>query len=241
MKGKNIFWGLLFLCAGVMLVLKQFHYFEGVNVFSLIVSSFLAVIAISSVPRRNWFFVIMPIMFIVWINREAFMIEGYIQFWPLMLAGCFTSLGLSLIFKSDYYGCYHRWNGGNWKEHHAHSGYERGSQNDDHVRFSTSFSSSSQYLYSTNLQTVKLNCTLGSLQVYFDQAVPCADGVGVEVYCELGSVELYIPRDWKVENNVSATLGSVEEDYRFGNAEKTGPTISIKGSVKLGSIEIIYV
>ncbi|MDF9825763.1 putative membrane protein [Breznakia sp. PF5-3] len=240
MKSKNIFWGLFFLCAGAMIILGQFDYFE-INVFRLIFTAFLIIIAVSSIFRRNWFLVVMPLVWAFWINKDILNIEQHIQFFPLMIAGAFASVGLSIIFKSDY--SYR----GNYSYHEHHNYKNRGerqesmSQDDDVVNCRSSCSSSSQYLHSNNLQKAKLSCSLGSLQVYFDHAIPCESGLDIEVHCELGSIELYIPRDWNVINNVSTTLGAAEEKYRYNNIDKNGPLVEIRGSVTLGSIEIIYI
>jgi len=180
----------------------------------------------------------MPIVFVIWINRSILGIQEYIKFWPLMWAGGFTTVGLYIIFnKSDKY------------KHHYSRTFEFSTRNDsyeaneDIVDISTMLSGDSRYLYSTNLIRVNASCTLGSLQIYFDQAIPCEEGAVIDVDCELGGIELYIPKEWEVVNNISAILGGVEEVRKYRNDVQRDGTykVTIQGNVTLGGVEIIYI
>ena len=236
-KGTNLLWGLFFLLAGAAIVVGQFVDLQ-VNLFHIIISVFLLICALGNITNRNWVLVIMPIAYVVWMNRTVLGISEYISFWPLMWAGGFATVGLYIIFRKDY----------NYKRRYTrtfdhHGRNESGDATDDVVELSTTMSGSSQYLYSTNLQRVKISCTLGSLQVYFDQAIPSENGTVVDINCELGSVELYLPREWNIINNMSATLGGVDETRKHSNlsAEERKHTVTIQGNVTLGSVDIIYI
>lgn len=237
MRNRNIFWGLFFLCAGGLVILGQFDYFE-VNVFRLMWSALFIVFALSNIPKRNWFFVVIPIALVVWYNRDLLLISEYLSFWPLMFAGILVSVGLSLLIKKKWKGSYSYYQG----EKHQNMREETRNQNDDVVYCGTNLASSAQYLHSSNLQEVHANCSLGSLQVYFDQATPSVNGVRVDVRCDLGKVELYIPHDWKVINNVSTSLASVvESHYNAADTIMSSVVVNIEGRVTMGEVEIIYV
>jgi len=96
----------------------------------------------------------------------------------------------------------------------------------------------SRYLRSERLETVRLDCSLGGLEVYFDHVQLSPDGAEAFVDCSLGSVEMYVPGHWRVINDISASLGNVEVDSRLESAPMDSPTLTVTGSVSLGSVEI---
>lgn len=53
-------------------------------------------------------------------------------------------------------------------------------------------------------------------------------------------MELYIPREWSVQNNTVVSLGAVDDD-RFGVKDMEQPTLILTGKVRLGELKIIYV
>jgi len=236
-KSSNILWGMFFLLAGVAIIMGQFMDLQ-VNLFHIILSIFLLLCALGNITNRNWILVIMPIAFVVWINRGVLGISEYVSFWPLMWAGGFTTVGLYIIFRQ---GIHYKNRYTRTFEHYTHN--EKGDMLDDIVELSATLSGNSQYLYSTNLQRVKASCTLGSLQIYFDQAIPSENGAVVDINCELGSVELFVPKEWNVINSMSVTLGAAEEVRKHSkySSEEKKYTITIKGNVILGSVEIIYI
>lgn len=57
--------------------------------------------------------------------------------------------------------------------------------------------------------------------------------------CSFSGVELYIPKEWEVVNNVSASLGGIEEKNL--SHSKNGPKVILKGNISFAGVEIIYI
>jgi len=108
---------------------------------------------------------------------------------------------------------------------------------DNNPSISVQFGSVTRYLHADALETVDLNCSMGNLEVYFDNVTLSPDGAEMEVNCSLGNIEVYLPREWRVIDNLGASLGNAEVDDRF-NDEDDAPTIRISGSASLGNIEV---
>ena len=59
------------------------------------------------------------------------------------------------------------------------------------------------------------------------------------VKASFGSVQLYLPREWRVENNINVTMGEVSEKNQ---SKSTGtPVVRLNGDVSLGDLEITYI
>jgi len=108
---------------------------------------------------------------------------------------------------------------------------------DNNPSISVSLGAVTRYLRADALETVELNCSMGNLEVYFDDVTLSPNGAVADVSCSLGNMELYLPREWRVIDNLGASLGNAEVDHRF-NDDEDAPTITINGSVSLGNIEI---
>ena len=54
MKKESIFWGVLFILAGIFLIISKLGYFPDVNVFSLLLTVFLVVVIGKSLRHLNF-------------------------------------------------------------------------------------------------------------------------------------------------------------------------------------------
>ena len=103
------------------------------------------------------------------------------------------------------------------------------------------FGGSTKYLHATALKTGQFYASFGGLEVYFDQAQ--LDPAGAEIYvdCSFGSIELYVPRSWKVKSSVRASFGAVDIHERHSSAAADAPVLLLTGNVSFGAVEIKYV
>jgi len=88
------------------------------------------------------------------------------------------------------------------------------------------------------METAELRCNCGAMEVYFDHVELSPDGAEVYISCKIGSVELYVPRHWRVIDNISTSLGNSEVDGRLESANEDAPTLTLTGSVSLGNVEV---
>ncbi len=53
-------------------------------------------------------------------------------------------------------------------------------------------------------------------------------------------MKLYVPKAWKVENNITSNFGGVEERGESKWTE-SGKQLYLKGNVNFGAVEIYYI
>ena len=117
--------------------------------------------------------------------------------------------------------------------------WEESGTGEDRFYFSTSFSSGVKYIDSDNLEVVILECSFGSMKVYFDNASIPSGNATVELDVSFGGVELYVPRHWNVVNQADTAFGGVDEKNR---CTTTGsPVLTLTGDVSFSGVTIIYV
>mgnify|MGYP002537899888 FL=1 len=81
--------------------------------------------------------------------------------------------------------------------------------------------------------------SFGELTVYFDNAVIQSGKAIIKVENSFGETNLYIPKEWKTDNEIGQTFGSVQI---HGISEGTSSnTLKLKGEVSFGEVNIHYI
>lgn len=75
--------------------------------------------------------------------------------------------------------------------------------------------------------------------IYFDNAVVQGGTAYVNVENNFGETNLYVPKEWKVRENIDRSFGSVNEKGR--NEGSSSTMLYINGDINFGVINIIYV
>ncbi|QIK70559.1 hypothetical protein G7062_09705 [Erysipelothrix sp. HDW6C] len=269
MKKRNLFWGLFFTVIAVALFGQMFNFFTlGTSVFNLFLTALLVIFAISNLPSLNFFGIVMPLTYALYINSKFFNFDP--SFWQMTFAGLLLSIGLQMIFKrprvrvfkyndyndydysnrsEDNFGyskknddfveaSFTETNSDSSGEKDSRATYEEDSNNEK-VRISANFTDRTRYVRSTNFTDGSIENNFGSLRVYFDQSTFNRNGSKLYVDCNFGQIVLYLPSDLNVINNVSTTLGGIDDD--FNRAHKDGPTLTIYGDVSFGNLKIIFI
>ena len=243
MKNRNWFWGIFFMLSGVFIIAGQIGSFGKIGIMSLLATVFLAAIAIHSIIKLNYFGIFVPLAFLYMIYSGPLsepLRLPVISPWVLILTAILVSVGFSLIFPSHHKKV--------WHGHHGamHHGIKHQSQNveniDDNNPFAkVSLSSSSKYLHSDCLKSGHFICSMGELQLYFDQVQLSPEGAEIYLDCSLGSIKLYIPKLWNVEYKIHVTAGDVDKGRDFSNTSEDAPKLTLTGQVRLGNVEIQYI
>ena len=108
-----------------------------------------------------------------------------------------------------------------------------------YVMYSMRFGSATKYVRTPNLSKADLSSSFGQMSVFFDGAQVPSGKVYINCQVSFGELDLYIPRDWKVENRVSVALGDCDD--KTGYTEITGENqvvCVIDGSVSFGELEL---
>jgi len=240
-KLRKWIWGLFFIFAAGLLVVNQMGYFKGIKIYAILFTVIVIPIIIESIVSRNYFGIFMPLALIAIVFRRSIGLEMFTS-WHLILAAVFLSIGFSIILgHKPRLWCKDNGKEGNFcgsKRYKSFSGTTE-TTDEDILNCTVAFGSTNQYVHSSNLTTGRLDCSFGALKVFFDSALLNVDGAEIEMNCAFGGMELYIPRSWRVINLTSVALGAVSEKNRSDSV--TTGTLTLKGSVSFGAVEIIYV
>lgn len=234
MKRKDLFWGLLLILAAVLIIVNQFGVFAGVSMFEIVLTVILAGIIIKSIMRINFWGILFPLALIGIIYANELNITHFTP-WPILMTALLFCIGLSMIFKRpfNHFHQFHHY-------HHDHSfSNVSNAQNDNVVNCSANFGECLKYVTSPNFERADIKCSFGSVKAYFDNAIIPSGNADIYLDVSFGDAELYIPRSWKVVNDVHVFLGDMDERHR--NQDTTSSVVTIHGNISFGDVKIIYV
>lgn len=250
MKAKwgRIIWGVGFIAAAMFLVIDQLNLLPvTIGFWSIFWTVVFVASLITSLFNRNLDGSISSIAFLLIIYARPLHIE-VLSPWTILLVAFLVSIGLSLIFKKSFKPTViinDKKIDANWSDlNNDHSFKADNVLNDtsfgvnsDNVVISEKMSDASRFVHSQNLKTITIVSKMGDVKVYLDDAKAAGDEVLVNINSSMSVIELYIPQDWQVENNLQGGLGDVEIDYEQGS----GPKLILQGNEGIGNIEIHHV
>ncbi|SFC88041.1 LiaF transmembrane domain-containing protein [Clostridium uliginosum] len=232
MKKESVFWGVLFILAGIFLIISKLGYFPDVNIFSLLLTVFLVVVIVKSLPRLNFSGILFPSAFICIIYDKQLGLTA-ITPWTVLIAALFGSIGLSMIFHKHI-----KWI--NHKHNHEDYKFEKiDIEDESHVGFKNLFGASIKYINTDKFEQADFNCSFGAMKVYFDNAIMSNENAIVRINASFSGIELYIPKTWNVDDKTNVFLGSVNEKNR--NNQITTNNLTLVGDVSFSGVEIIYI
>ncbi len=235
MNKNRLFWGVTFILTAIFLIVGKLGYLEDLSIFSMIFTVFLGAVLVKSIYPVNFAGILFPLAFLGIIYDKQLGIENLTP-WTVLAVAALGSIGLSMVFYNKSWCHYH---------HHGHWGKEFEDfevidvEDESHVKQSTSFGASSKYINSEAFKQADLECSFGAMNVYFDHAQVQDSQVLVRVHVSFAGMELYVPKEWAVDNQVRASFGAVEEKNNHV-ANETVKMVLV-GDVSFGAIEITYI
>lgn len=232
-NGKKIFWGFLFLLAAVAVIASGLGYFEGFSFWTILFTIVLIGLLVEGICHRSFGSILFALAFLAILYDKQLGLED-ITPWPVLGAALLGTIGLGILFPNVSV------------KHYMKHGKRVSCQNSagenldtDNVHLEVSFGESVKYLTSKELSLAHLECSFGSMNVYFDNAQLLDGEAEVHAECSFGNMVLYVPADWKVVVNVSTAFGGVDEHGRCNQAGNN--TLYIRGEVSFGALEIHYI
>jgi hypothetical protein len=235
---SNFIWGGLLLCAAVLVVVNQFDGFRNIGTGSIIIAFLALAFLVQCIVNLHFTMLPVPLAALYVIFRAPLGLP-YIKTWPLIAASVLAAIGLSVLFPRRH--CHGRkfWRQ-NQEECHPRTRVEDGG-NDNNPFISVSFGSVSRHINAGCLETARLNCHFGELELFFDQAELSPEGAEVILNCNFGAISLYVSKHWRIIDRLNCSLGGVKIDKRFTMPEESAPRLTLCGSVSLGGIEVRYI
>ena len=230
MNKKNIIWGLIFIVAAILVVCGAFGFLG--NPVNVIITVLLIPIIISNAVHLIYPGIFFPLAVIAILYDDYLGIQALTP-WPVLFIALFLSIGLSFLFPKYRHFYKH-------SEEEEEGFHEIINEADDSViNLSAKFGGSVKYVNTNQLQEVNIDCAFSGMKVYFDHADIAGEKASVNVRLSFSGLELCVPKNWKVVDNLACTLGGV--DQKGAASETTGKTLLLKGSVSFSGIKIIYI
>lgn len=230
MRNKSVLAGLLFILAGVGLLLNKLGYFPDIKLFDLFLSIILLYFAIKNIRRRNFGGVLFPLAFIGILFSKELGIEA-ITPWTILGVAALGSIGLSLIFKPKFYHV-------NNFEFSEEATNRMKIEEDGTVYMSVKFSSGVRYLKLEDFRKAVAISKFGDLKVYFEGSKIENEAV-VDVDVKFGSATLFVPKEWEVINHADVIFGDIKSVGK--PLENSEGRLIMVGDIKFGDVKIIYV
>jgi len=227
-KFNKIFWGLFFIVSAGFVMLNQFDSYINVGILPLVLAILIIALLIKSIYPPKFFGIMFSLAGLVLLYDNVYGVE-VITTWPVLFTALLSSIGLSIIFGKHY----------STKSCDKHYDKVINDKDEDNVRVDVKFGSSIKYVNSDSFKEANINCSFGSIAIYFNDAKIKGDNATINLDASFSGVELYIPKEWKVINNVDSNLAGIEE--KNNNNSITSKTVTITGRVSFAGIEIIYI
>lgn len=239
MKRRDLYWGFLFIIGAILIIVNQLGYFAGVSFLGIAATVILGGIMLDSLIHLNFGGVLFPAAFICMIFAEEWNITQLTP-WPVLLTALLGTIGLSLIFKKNKRWNHPNWTKSKWNESHGEH-FESVIDEPDGamVDCMVSFGSSIKYINTEKLERANISCSFGAMKVYFDNALIQKGQAVIQLDVSFSGVELYIPKSWNTVIQVNESLGAINEKNRKDASQV--PVVMIKGNIKFGGVDIIYV
>jgi predicted membrane protein len=235
MKSRNLFWGLFFVAGAGLVIANGLGYLTGITLFNLIIVFFMIPIILKSIIHINFFGIFFPLAILAILFANTLGISNFVPF-PVLAVALFLSIGFSLIFgrHSKYMEKWH-----NIRIHNEHFDRVVNTEDEDVVNFGVTLGSSIKYVNSKKLKQANLSCSFGALIVYFDNTTISEEGAEISIDVSFSGVELYMPREWRVINEIESVFSGIEEKHKKDREETAN--VKLTGKASFSGIEIIYV
>lgn len=108
---------------------------------------------------------------------------------------------------------------------------------EDFIQINSFLSNNKRVVNSKNFKGGNATTILGSLEL--DLVNADFEGIIVlDLFTALGGMEIALPSNWAVRNEVACVMGGIEDKRRYLNQENAHKTLVLKGTVLMGVVEI---
>ena len=247
-KMQNLLWGLLLLFAAAALIINhlgvwvRFEFWTIVYIIAAI--SFLG----NAISNRS----LSTLPFFVgatYLVLASFDLVPYLAFWIVLLSSGLASAGIGLLFPQKIpkkgriaVGSFCCFDDDDDEGGYSEAERDTAERNaEDNPRVNAIFGGASRYLQARNLESVRLSVAFGGIDVYLEQARLAPGGAIVQLDCKFGGIDLYVPKHWNVVEDVACVFGAIDIAERLAPLEANAPTLTIRGNVTFGGVDVTYV
>lgn len=237
MKNSNIFWGIVLIAGAILMLLNSFGVYLGFGGFKLWFGIIIAAVLVNSIISLRLEGICFSAAFLIIIFAKELGVAP-VNWLQILLVALFMSVGLNLIFGNKIRKIRRE----KQKDYGGMGGYGQviNDKDYDHVEVGVRCGSIVKYVDCDNFVSGDLSVSFGELVVYFDNAMIQNASAVIQAEVAFGALKLYIPKEWKVENNITNSFAGVDERGKSQWTEG-GKILYLKGNVSFGAVEIYYI
>ena len=226
----------MLLLAAAFVLTNNFIGFADIGIGSIVIAILALAFIAQCIARLHIAPLVIPIAVLYFIFREPLGLP-VIQTWKLAAATALAFIGLNVLLpkRRGYNQCNSSDDSGNQQKKIHTEG-----NNDNNPHVSVNFGAISRTLIADSLETARLSCSFGAMEIFFTQAELSPNGAEVDISCNFGGIQLFIPRHWRVIDKMNCTLAGVDIKSFSASAENA-PRLTLNGSVSLGGVEVKYI
>ena len=241
-QNKNSFiWGIFFLACALLVLINfilgqigwDFHF----SIIKLIVTLFLGSLIVDGFRKVDFFSILIPVALIFMMYDDLLGIDH--DSFSILLMALFAAIGLSILFPST-----------RRKEMRLHMQAHASTSEPDnmadqqeyqspHFTYKNYFNSSIRYINCDAFLHGDVDNCFGSMKLYFDNAMIHGDSATLHINVAFGSLILYVPSTWQIQENIQAVAAPVK--VQTPNIPPQGPVLQIYGDATFSSVIIQYI
>ncbi|MDH7512433.1 MAG: DUF5668 domain-containing protein [Clostridiales bacterium] len=223
-SSSRIFWGLLLIILGVLLLLDRMGRLDFGDLISFYWPLFLIFAGLWHLVTNKFRHTAGGLVLIV--IGSLFMLgkwhilgrSAWHFVWPLLI----ILAGLWILFGAFLRGTTRK------------SAGEKADEIDEFAMFS----GITRRLESQDFRGGKATVVLGGMELDFSQARLSSGQASIEATAILGGLEIKVPKTWQVHVECHPVLGSIENEHSYVPGQEGQQTLSIKATAILAGIEI---
>ncbi|KRK98708.1 hypothetical protein FD04_GL000444 [Secundilactobacillus odoratitofui DSM 19909 = JCM 15043] len=251
MRSRNWFWGTFFILGAILLGVSQMGLISyHLGFWTVIATLVLAGALIQSLIMLSIGGTVFSVAFLSILYAGPLGIAKLAP-WTILGIAILLTIGLSIIFFRPRHNWWlkqmknagkghHHWHGGPHANGFHHGGMvdtETVSSDATQVDIESRMSNSIRYVQGDDIEQVNIVSDMSGVKVYFEHADLVDDAV-INVNARLSGIELYIPREWHIVNEIGAMLSGVQD---YGEDTVITKTIYLRGQASLSGLNIRYV
>ena len=235
---SNLFWGIAFLLVAAFVLTNNYIGFDDIGIGKIIISILALAFIVQCIARLHIAPIVIPIAVLYFIYREPLGLP-MIQTWKLIAAAALTFIGLNILLPKRR-GHNHCNNSCGSGEQQQQRKIPADGNKDNNPYVGVNFGAVSRSLNADSLETLRLSCNFGAMEIYLNQVEPSPNGAEADINCSFGGIQLFVPKHWQVIDKLHCTLAGVNVKSFTAPAENA-PRLTLNGSVSLGGVEVKYI
>jgi len=235
---SNFFWGVVLLLAAAFVLTNKFIGFADIGIGSIVISILALAFIVQCLARFHIAPIVIPLAVLYFIFRARLGLPE-IQTWKLITATVLAFIGLNILLpkRHSYNKCN---NSCGSSEQQQQRNPPADGNNDNNPYVGVNFGAVSRSLNADSLETVRLSCNFGAMEIYLNQANLGPNGAVADINCSFGGIQLFVPKHWQIIDKLHCTLAGVNVKSFTAPAENA-PRLTLNGNVSLGGVDVKYI